>query len=320
MLVLFAIGWIHYHLIWWGDILKDYAFTGCIAFLWYRSSVKRLLGWATAFYLIGMLFFGSFITQFMQWDKAAHAPGATRAAIAQWNDFAHMIYPSASEIAKDLALHRGSWASLAHYWVVERPFSWVQGTFFFLPETLGLMLFGMAGFKSGFLTGEWDNRRYTKWAIVGISLGVLGSVILAVADVRSHFFVPIVFGGFIVGLAPFRLVMAAGYAALIILLTRNLGWLAQRIAAAGRCAFSNYLGTSIIATFVFYGWGLGYYGYAERWQAWLLVPTVWVLMLLWSKPWLERFHYGPLEWVWRSLARGKLQPMRKRPRAAAQPA
>ena len=114
--------------------------------------------------------------------------------------------------------------------------------------------------------------------------------------------------------------MAAGYAALIILLTRNLGWLAQRIAAAGRCAFSNYLGTSIIATFVFYGWGLGYYGYAERWQAWLLVPTVWVLMLLWSKPWLARFHYGPLEWVWRSLARGKLQPMRKRPRAAAQPA
>jgi uncharacterized protein len=32
-------------------------------------------------------------------------------------------------------------------------------------------------------------------------------------------------------------------------------------------------------------------------------------MLIWSKPWLERFAYGPLEWLWRSLARGGFQPM-----------
>jgi len=33
-------------------------------------------------------------------------------------------------------------------------------------------------------------------------------------------------------------------------------------------------------------------------------------MLLWSKPWLDRFRYGPFEWAWRSLARWELQPMR----------
>ena len=38
---------------------------------------------------------------------------------------------------------------------------------------------------------------------------------------------------------------------------------------------------------------------------------MWVLMLLWSKPWLDRFRYGPFEWLWRSLARGRLEPMRK---------
>ena len=36
------------------------------------------------------------------------------------------------------------------------------------------------------------------------------------------------------------------------------------------------------------------------------------IMLLWSKPWLDRFRYGPLEWLWRSLARGAMQPMRRR--------
>ena len=34
-------------------------------------------------------------------------------------------------------------------------------------------------------------------------------------------------------------------------------------------------------------------------------------LLFWSKPWLDRFRYGPFEWLWRSLARGKLQPMRR---------
>jgi uncharacterized protein len=42
-------------------------------------------------------------------------------------------------------------------------------------------------------------------------------------------------------------------------------------------------------------------------------------MLLWSKPWLDRFQYGPFEWVWRSLSRWSPQPMRRREpvRAAA---
>jgi uncharacterized protein len=111
--------------------------------------------------------------------------------------------------------------------------------------------------------------------------------------------------------------MAVGYAALIVLLSRGNGALTQRIAAAGRCAFTNYLGTSIVASLVFYGWGLGLYGQVSRAEAWLLVPLVWMLMLLWSKPWLDRFNYGPFEWLWRSLARGKLQPMRKRGGAPA---
>jgi uncharacterized protein len=39
---------------------------------------------------------------------------------------------------------------------------------------------------------------------------------------------------------------------------------------------------------------------------------VWLIMLAWSKPWLDRFHYGPFEWLWRSLARWQAQPLRRR--------
>jgi uncharacterized protein len=83
----------------------------------------------------------------------------------------------------------------------------------------------------------------------------------------------------------------------------------QRVAAVGRAAFSNYLGTSLLMTFIFYGWGLGLYGSVGRAELYLIVPGAWALMLLWSKLWLNHFRYGPLEWLWRSLARGKLQKM-----------
>jgi uncharacterized protein len=110
---------------------------------------------------------------------------------------------------------------------------------------------------------------------------------------------------------PVRPVMVIAYAALIIDLTRNGGWLVDRIAAAGRAAFTNYLGSSILMTGLFYGWGFGLYGSLARAELYLVVLAMWVLMLLWSKPWLDRFAYGPFEWLWRSLARWQVQPLRK---------
>jgi uncharacterized protein len=111
--------------------------------------------------------------------------------------------------------------------------------------------------------------------------------------------------------------MVVAIAALVILLARGGGALTARIAAAGRAAFTNYLGSSILMTGFFYGWGLGRFGTIDRAQLWLVVIAMWAIMLIWSKPWLDRFQYGPFEWLWRSLARWKLQPMRRRPQAEA---
>ena len=58
-------------------------------------------------------------------------------------------------------------------------------------------------------------------------------------------------------------------------------------------------------------------GTLSRIQLWIPVVATWALILLWSKPWLDRFNYGPFEWLWRSLARWQLQPMRKREALAA---
>ena len=65
-------------------------------------------------------------------------------------------------------------------------------------------------------------------------------------------------------------------------------------------------------TSLFYGYGLNWFGSLSRVELWLVVVPMWALMLSWSKPWLDRFQYGPFEWLWRSLARWKVQPMAKR--------
>jgi uncharacterized protein len=310
MLVLFVIGLVHFH-IWYGDILHLYAAVGLIAYLFRKLPAEKLLVWGGLLIAINMAMFGAIVAQIVGDDIAAHAPAAGPSAIASWNEFAGSFYPTAQTLAKDMAIYRGGMVDVARHWIVDEPFSWAKDILFFTPETLGLMLIGMAGYKSGFLTGGWDDSIYRKIAWIGLTIGALASLAVVAVDIGTRFYVPTVFGAFLIGLAPFRPVMAAGYAALIILLTRKGGWLSRRLAAVGRAAFTNYLGTSLIATFIFYGWGLGLYGTVSRAESWLLVPLVWLLMLAWSKPWLERFQYGPLEWLWRTIARGRFQPMRK---------
>ncbi|HZB69249.1 MAG TPA: DUF418 domain-containing protein, partial [Sphingomicrobium sp.] len=198
----------------------------------------------------------------------------------------------------------------------ERAFMPFFFSFIFGAETLAYMLFGMAALKSGFLTGAWDNARYRRVAVTALAVAIPVYMLLAALLLADGFSVPGIFTYSFTATVPFRPLMLVAYAALIILATRRGGWLVDRIAATGRSAFSNYLGTSILMTGLFYGWGLGWFGSLSRVELWLVVAAMWLVMLAWSKPWLDRFAYGPLEWLWRSLARWEIQPFRKRLGAA----
>jgi len=169
----------------------------------------------------------------------------------------------------------------------------------------------MAALKSGFLSGGWDPDRYRRIALTGFAIGIPLSALLAYLLWADGFSVPMQFSLSLAGTVPVRPAMIVATAALIILVTRRGGALTGRIAAAGRVAFTNYLGTSILMTGLFYGYGGGLFGRLSRIELWIVVVAMWALMLLWSKPWLERYRYGPFEWLWRSLARGEIHPMRR---------
>ena len=310
MLVLLVFGMAHAILIWRGDILTLYAVTGLVAY-WFRDTpASKLFGWAIALSLVNVILFAAIGTTLYHQQIASQAAGASADLIRNWDANYHSFYPTAQQYADDLAIYDGGWLGIVAF-EAGKVSRIVTNTILLLPDTLGLMLFGMAAYKSGFLTGAWGDGQYRRIAAWGISLGLAGFGALVVADIASDFSVPVILAGFMTAVAPFRIGMAFGYAALFILMARNMGPIARRFAAVGRAAFTNYLGTSLIMTAVFYGWGLGLYGDLTRAEAWLFVPVVWLIMLTWSKPWLDRLNYGPFEWAWRSLSRGKLQAMRR---------
>ena len=79
----------------------------------------------------------------------------------------------------------------------------------------------------------------------------------------------------------------------------------------GRMALTNYVVQSIIGTFIFYGWGLGYLGQIRNLYIFFMAIIFIALQMMFSTWWLRRFYYGPFEWLWRSLTYFKIFPMRK---------
>ena len=306
MTTLFAIGCVHLYLIWWGDILSHYALVGAIAFV-FVALPARPLAW------LGVLFIAVQVVMGAETTLAIFAAAArnTPDRIAMWQAFASIFGqpPRAELLGEITAMRAGIGPEIAWRW------AHATSPFDLLPivgaETLGYMLIGMAGLKSGFLTGAWSRRRYAGIALACLVVTLPIDLLLAFASIVHGFDQRWIVLGSIGAASLLRPITFIGYAALLVLAMRPGGRLTRRIAAAGRAAFTNYLGTTLLMTFVFDGWGLGWFGALPRAALYLFVLPVWAIMLLWSAPWLARYRFGPLEWGWRTLARLEPQPMRR---------
>ncbi len=110
----------------------------------------------------------------------------------------------------------------------------------------------------------------------------------------------------------FTIFLAAGFVYLHELpkMQRLLSWFAPY----GRMALTNYVFQSLIGTFLFFNWGLGYIGQFRNIELFIIGLLIIGAQMIISFYWLKNFKYGPLEWAWRSLTYMKIQPFIAQPK------
>lgn len=311
MAALLAIGMAHAWLIWWGDILVAYALCGALAFLFWRKPPHVL------FVVAGLLMAGSLASGLLDIDAArrfgtaASAPDADPAMRERWRAWRD-AGRSPEQIAAEIAAYRGGWPAVQA--ARARDAARMQAGLgpAAIAETVSLMLAGMALFRLGFFSGAWRGAAYRRTLLLGYGIALPLYVPLIAAIDRSGFAPLTIAWAERVQVALLGPPVALAHAALVILLVRGRhGWLSAHVAAAGRTALTNYLGASIVCTAIFYGYGLGWFARIERWQLYPLALLLCAAMLAWPVVWLGRYRVGPAEWLWRSLATLRRQPMRR---------
>jgi uncharacterized protein len=287
--VLLVLGLLHAHLLWFGDMLVPLALSGAVVFFARRLSPRTLL-------IVGGLAFAtaSILSITLTWSTAQSDPAALAAWRAQWT-------PRPEIINLEIAQYRGGWLEqMAQRVPAALETETVQFITRLLWQMVGLMLMGMALFKLGVLSATRSRAFYLR--MLGFGFGA-GFMLIALGLRRS-----VVMGW---DLLDFVLVsqqlqywgdlfVALGWVALVMLLCQ-CGWPLRSVEAVGRMALSNYLMQSVVCTTIFYGHGLGLFGWVDRAGQFAIVVAIWIFQLVSSSVWLRYFAVGPVEWLTRWL-------------------
>lgn len=275
---LLVIGLLHGAFVWFGDILALYGLIGLFALMCRHWSARTLLaagiGWyVLPFSLLPIVYFAT--------GGSADAQAMADLWPAWLQDPAPYLGDAGSV----------TWHNLRVWWSEQ-----VLTNLLFAPATFGLMLFGMGLMRSGWFSVTTPSAA-TVWllagggvALVATAATVLGNFTVADQMMASLFLSPLV---------------ALGYAAAIKLWAKGSGGLIRdSFAALGRVALSAYLMQSLVMTGLFWGGrGLGLMGQVDVAGQLGIVALVLALQLVLARLWLSRFRQGPVEALWRQLAR-----------------
>ncbi len=304
MMYLTIFGLIHAYLMWWGDILVWYGITGLWIFLFRKRRPRTLIIWGSAFVLLASLLSFAAGWTMPYWPEEKVAEFITEGWL-----------PPPEDIQENLDVYRGDyWPQVVYRAPKVMGFQIFAYVFFGAWRIGGVMLLGMAMLRLGIL-GARRSRKFYKvmialGAFIGLPMAAYGTYQMEThgwtGEYSFFFGVQYNYWG--------SLLASGGWIGVVMLLFKSgrLNGFVGALAAVGRMAFTNYIGQTVICTALFYGWGLGLFGYVDRTGQMLIVAAVFLLQLTVSPLWLYYFRYGPLEWLWRSLSYGSVQPLRAR--------
>jgi len=164
------------------------------------------------------------------------------------------------------------------------------------------------------ITKHQEHQKFFKrLALVGLSIGIP----LNVASILIIQHPAAAISGVLQGVGQMlfyvaQYLLSAGYLGIVVFALNKKIWKKFFLAFSpmGQMALTNYLMHSVILTSIFYGYAGGQYGEISRAPQMLIVIAIIVSQITFSKWWLNRYRFGPMEWLWRSLTYKKFQPMK----------
>ncbi len=305
---LLAFGILHVVLLWYGDILVFYALFGFLLILFRKKSNKSLVIWAISILLIPIALSTLFVLLIKMASMVPEAAAEMDASFVEANvrmsellERALIVYSSGSFL-EIVAMRLEEYRNI------------LGGIFFFFPNVLAMFLIGVVlARKKVFENLEANRAFFRKLFLYSLPLALAGNWIYATYAAQSSFIdmswmmvLTLAAHGFggpamtFVYIAVVAHIYDKGY-------FKNL---TMAIAKTGRMALTNYLTQSLIATTIFFSYGLGLYGQVNVWQGMLLAFGIYAIQVVWSHYWLQHYRFGPMEWLWRTLTYRKKQKLR----------
>lgn len=297
LLFLLALALIHAYLIWAGDILLPYVMLGFFLLLFRNSTANTLLSWGC-----GLLIISSILLTIQTFV---------------FNNVLSGLAPS-QDMIRDLiqksvyAYGQGTYVEIFNHRLIDMSILQESNPFMLL-LIFSMFLLGAYAGKKELFTNLSKKRELIKkiwtWSfVIGAPFVILQIILRTEVDAMNDGY----------NMAHAIGIMISGpaicffYITSILLLLKNKKWknFLSPLQAVGRMALTNYLMQSIVCTFLFYSYGLGWYGKVS--PVWGLVISfiLFILQVVASNIWMRYYMFGPLEWVWRTVTYGKRQPMK----------
>lgn len=293
---LFLFGVIHIILLWAGDILHIYGMLGFLLLAFFRLSGKALLWLSIIIFLFP--FYNLIFEQIMEWlsfdyssslaelsrediIELKHHGSYLSGIVLRLKEYAFasgLIYSAITPIALSMMLLGG--------YIVKK--GWMENLYERLNRIKPYLLFTLSGFLIyRFIVYYWILPTYN--IPHGSPLSVTLITLFQFSDI----------------LISLSLLWTLGY-----LWNKGMGtWFISKFQYVGRMALSNYIVQSVLGYLImrtFNG-----YEYFSAFGCIILVVCIYSLQVVFSKLWLNKFQFGPLEWLWRCISYMKLLPIRR---------
>lgn len=283
--ILLVFGLIHALFIWSGDVLFSYATLGFLLILLVRMPAKWLAPLAVVLYTIPAAFL-YLVTKLV----IRIEPETFEGELSNPEKIAESIRVFSSGTIGEIFSFRAS------EWLTYGLSSTFLGVFIVLP----IMMFGAAMSKWHVI--ERANILKGKLLIVGCVSAPIALWIKALPFTKkaSYDLVQLqqTFGG---------VLLATAYVSFFLLLTTmpKFSSFFSPLGKAGRMSLTIYLTQSVIATTIFYAYGLGLYGSISLWTGTVMAVGLFILQVIFAEIWLMKFNMGPIEKIWRRWTYGK---------------